>query len=154
MLFRSTKAALAGEWDVYDAAQGIEAVHRLSEPWSWGDGPEGGNAAWDLCRANQLLGMLYHAGMLDRSTLNQEFSRVGKVIQQRFSSWQELTDEYWAGCPARARPYLEDLLLDLRTQRWGPYSIPWRTALSWSPEGESGEEQEVKKILGQYRRTF
>ncbi len=149
-----TKAALAGEWGVYDAAQGIEAVHRLSEPWSWGDGPEGGNAAWDLCRANQLLGMLYHAGMLDRNTLNQEFSRVGKVIQQRFSSWQELTDEYWAGCPARARPYLEDLLLDLRTQRWGPYSIPWRTALSWSPEGESGEEQEVKKILGQYRRTF
>lgn len=155
-----TKAALAREWQVFDGSQGLEVVRSLTEPWAWATG-DVKKAGWDLCRANQLLGMLYHAGMLDRDQLDREFSRVGKVAQRCFSSWEELTKSYLDGYAehlaatgqnARAGvARLWDILLDLRATQYGPYWVPWRTDLSWSPEGGAGEAGIVKELLNNYR---
>lgn len=53
--------------------------------------------AWDLCRATQVLGMAYHGGWIDRDTMNQKSSEVGKVMQRAFSSWTELIEYYLKG---------------------------------------------------------
>lgn len=147
-----TRAMLAEEWGVSDARTGLEAVRRLTEPWAWNHPPADSSPGWDLCRAAQLLSLLYHRGMLERNSLDRELSQVGKLIQQRFSSWEELTESYLRGCPPRDRSRLWDALLDLRIERSGPYSLPWHTDLSWSPEG-GGEREQVKQVLKHYRRA-
>ena len=107
-------------------------------------------AGWDLCRAMRLLAMLYHAGMLDRSALDQELSRTGKLAQRCFSSWEELTQSCLDGFDGRRQALAWDILLDLRATPHGPYSVPWRTGLSWSPEGGPGETEAVREVLSRY----
>lgn len=145
-----TKAALAADWDIRDGDQGLGVVDRLVEPWVWETGDTRG-AGWDLCRAVRLLAMLYHAGMLDRNSLDRGFSRVGKVIQRCFSSWEELTESCLSGWSGREQAAARDILLDLRATPYGPYSVPWRTDLSWSPEGGAGENEMTKELLRRYR---
>ena len=51
---------------------------------------------------------------------------------------------------SRRRALAWDLLLDLRATPHGPYSVPWRTGLSWSPEGGPGETEAVREVLSRY----
>ena len=145
----NTKAALAAEHGITNGVQGLEAARRLAEPWAWETG-DTRMAGWDLCRAMRLLAMLYHAGMLDRSALDQELSRTGKLAQRCFSSWEELTQSCLDGFDGRQRALAWDILLDLRATPHGPYSVPWRTGLSWSPEGGPGETEAVREVLSRY----
>ena len=50
-----------------------------------------------------------------------------------------------------AKAKYRDILLDLRATPWGPYSIPWRTDLTWAPDGSSGDDTAIREILRNYR---
>lgn len=73
-----------------------------------------------------------------------------KLAQRCFSSWEELTQSCLDGFDGRRRALAWDLLLDLRATPHGPYSVPWRTDLSWSPEGGPGEAEAVREVLSRY----
>lgn len=150
--------ALGEQWGIQDGQNGLRIVHQLTEEHAGRFDTE--NPGWDLCRATQLLGMMYLVKMIDRQELDQEFVRTGRVIQQRFSSWDEMAESYLKGYEtwltrieqpdaalyaARRR----NIFLQLKANPDGPYSVPWRTGLTSTP-GES-ECKELKRVLFRYR---
>jgi len=154
--------SLAGQWDIHNRAQGLRTVHELTDRWAGVlDARESG---WDLCRATQLLGMMYLVGMLKRDELDREFSRAGRIIRQKFSSWDGLTDSYlrgfhaWAartGRDAEAElAFRQDIRARLKAQRFSPYSVPWNTDLSWLPGVSGGERTVTKQLLKTYIGDF
>lgn len=154
--FRQT--ALGEQWGIHDRQSGLRIVHGLTEEHAGRFDTE--NPGWDLCRATQLLGMMYLVKMINREELDQEFVRTGRVIQQRFSSWDEMAESYLKGYEAwlvrigqqDAAQYAarrRSIFLQLKANPDGPYSVPWRTALTSVP-GES-ERKELKRVLFRYR---
>ncbi len=151
-----TKRSLREQWGIRGRKDGIRVVEKLIEEWA--EEPElldDTYAGWDLCRATQLLGMMYLAGYISRKTLDLEFSRAGGVIQQRFSGWEALTDSYLLGCiqwlseEEREKEFVlrRDILLKLRATPCGPYTVPWDTDLSWAADGSAGGRAVVKEVL-------
>ena len=154
------KVALGEQWDIRNRQDGIQTVHELVERHAGRLDTE--YPGWDLCRATQLLGMMYLVKMIDRKELDQEFSRVGKVIQQQFSSWDEMAESYLGGyeawlertgnrnaaqCAAQRR----HIFMQLKADPDGPYSLPWRTDLTWTPGSGRGERREIRRVLARYR---
>ncbi|MCI9336804.1 MAG: DUF1266 domain-containing protein [Lachnospiraceae bacterium] len=154
--FRRT--ALGEQWDIYDRQGGLQTVHELTEKHAGCfDTP---CAGWDLCRATQLLGMMYLVKMIDREELDAEFVRAGRVIQQRFHSWDEMAESYLEGYEAwlerigqqNAAQYAarrRAIFQQLKANPDGPYSVPWKTNLTSIPG--SGERTVLKKVLFRYR---
>ncbi len=154
--FRQT--SLGEQWDIHDRRGGLQTVHELTEKHSGRyDTP---CAGWDLCRATQLLGMMYLVRMINREELDAEFVRAGRVIQQRFGSWDELAESYLEGYEAwlarcgqsDAAQYAarrRSIYLQLKADPDGPYSVPWRVNLTATP-GE-GERTVLKRVLSRYR---
>ncbi len=87
------RVMLRRDWGVNNYSECLSTVNEMTNfPHSANE-----DAAWDLCRATQLLAMAYCGGWCDRETLNLESSKVAKVIQTRFNSWDELISAYLAG---------------------------------------------------------
>lgn len=154
--FRQT--ALGEQWDIHNRQGGLQTVHELTEKHA--GRYDTLYAGWDLCRATQLLGMMYLVKMIDRKELDQEFVRAGRVIQQRFSSWDEMAESYLEGYEAwlerigqqdaaQQAARRRNIYLQLKADPDGPYSLPWRTNLTSIP-GE-GERKELKRVLFRYR---
>lgn len=152
------ESALRGQWEIVDRAGGLETVHSLTAAHAGCTGKP--YAGWDLCRATQLLGMMYMVKMIDREELDRELSEAGRVIQRSFGSWDEMTESYLRGyeawCVKRGNPHAIQAATQrravcrrLRETPYGPYTIPWETDLSW----EIGKERRisVRRILGGYR---
>ena len=159
---RIFRNSLAEQWDIHNKEEGLQTVHELTDEWAGAlDMREGG---WDLCRAVQLLGMMYLVGMLDRGELDREFSRAGRVIQRGFSSWDELVESYLAGFRAWVArtgrdaegntAFRRGIYERLKRQSFSPYSIPWNTDLSWLPGVSGGERAFTKQLLRNYRGDF
>lgn len=159
---RTFRDSLAESWDIHNKKEGIRTVHELTDEWAGVlDAHESG---WDLCRATQLLGMMYLVGMLKRDELDQEFSRAGRVIQRSFSSWDELVESYLAGFRAWVdrtgrdgagnAAFRRGIYERLKRQSFSPYSIPWDTDLSWLPGVSGGERTVTKQLLKNYRGDF
>ena len=159
---RIFREALSEQWDIHNKKEGLRTVHELTTEWAGVlDAHESG---WDLCRATQLLGMMYLVGMLTRDELDQEFSRAGRVIQRSFSSWDELVESYLAGFRAWVdrtgrdgsgnEVFRRGIYERLKRQSFSPYSIPWDTDLSWLPGVSSGERTVTKQLLKNYRGDF
>lgn len=157
-LFRNS---LDRQWGIRGQREGLRAVHELTEPWRGRlDTLEAG---WDLCRATQLLAMMYLCGMLTRDELDREFSLTGRVIQRCFSSWDQLCESYLTGfhnwmvrVGYDAEPdmsFRREVYGRLRRQGFSPYSIPWDTDLRWEPGGRKTREV-TKKLLKNYRNDF
>ena len=154
--FRRT--ALGEQWGIHDRQGGLQTVHELTEKHAGRfDTP---CAGWDLCRATQLLGMMYLVRMIDRAELDAEFVRTGRVIQQRFHSWDEMAESYLEGYEAWLKRIGEQnaaqyaarrraIFRQLEENPDGPYSVPWKTNLTSTPG--SGERTVLKKVLFRYR---
>ena len=151
--------ALGEQWDIHNRQKGLATVHELVERHAGQIGTL--YPGWDLCRATQLLGMMYLVKMIDREKLDQEFSRTGRIIQQQFHSWDEMADSYLGGYEAwLARTGQADaaqyagrrraIFLELKANPDGPYSVPWQTNLAWTP-GSKGERTVVNRVLSRYR---
>ncbi len=148
--------ALGEQWDIKNRQDGLDTVHELTQKHAGTLGTL--YAGWDLCRATQLLGMMYLVKMIDREELDREFCAAGKVIQQQFHSWDEMVESYLDGYRAwleriknpdaaaytQRRRYIFE---QLKANADGPYSVPWRTELTWVP----GEREVVKRVLLRYR---
>ena len=154
------KVSLGEQWDIKNRQDGIQTVHELVERHA--GRLDTMYAGWDLCRATQLLGMMYLVKMIDRDEMDREFSATGKVIQQQFSSWDEMAESYLEGYQAwlersgnqGAAQYAErrrNIFRQLKANINGPYSVPWRTDLTWMPGNGKGERTAVKRILSNYR---
>ena len=154
------KVALGEQWDIRNRQDGIQTVHELVERHAGRLDTE--YPGWDLCRATQLLGMMYLVKMIDRDEMDREFSKAGKVIQQQFSSWDEMAESYLGGYQAwlvrsgnqEAAQYTErrrNIFRRLKADLNGPYSVPWRTDLTWTPGSGKGERTVLKRILSNYR---
>jgi hypothetical protein len=74
--------SLGQQWGIRNRQEGLATVHELVEKHA--GQLDTMYAGWDLCRATQLLGMMYLVKMIDRNELDQEFSKAGRVIQQQF----------------------------------------------------------------------
>ncbi|MDE6589873.1 MAG: DUF1266 domain-containing protein, partial [Oscillospiraceae bacterium] len=159
---KSFQDALTGQWDIHNKKEGLQTVHELTNEWAGVlDARESG---WDLCRATQLLGMMYLVGMLTRDEMDQEFSRVGRVIQRSFTSWEKLVESYLEGFGAWiARTggnvegevaFRRGIYERLKRQGFSAYSIPWNTDLSWLPGVSGGERTFTKQLLKNYRDDF
>ena len=156
------RTSLAEQWGVRGREEGLRAVHELTDQWEWMLDTR--LAGWDLCRATQLLGMMYLAGMLKRDELDREFSRVGQLIQGSFSSWDSLTDSYLKGFQAWAdrmgydveqnAALRREVCRRLKGQSFSPYSIPWDTDLSWEPGSGGGGREVTRRLLREYRGDF
>ena len=105
---------------------------------------------------------MYLVKMIDRDEMDREFSKAGKVIQQQFSSWDEMAESYLGGYQAwlvrsgnqEAAQYTErrrNIFRRLKADLNGPYSVPWRTDLTWTPGSSKGERTVLKRILSNYR---
>lgn len=151
--------ALGEQWDIHNRQEGLATVHELVERHA--GRIDTMYAGWDLCRATQLLGMMYLVKMIDREELDQEFSRTGRIMQQQFHSWDEMADSYLGGYEAwltrtgqaDAAQYAarrRNIFLELKANPDGPYSVPWQTNLMWTP-GSKGEQTVVKRVLSRYR---
>ena len=158
MVANFRRTSLGEQWDIHDRRSGLQAVHELTEKHA--DRNDTPYPGWDLCRATQLLGMMYLVRMIDRDELDREFVRAGRVLQQRFGSWDEMAESYLEGYQAwlertghqNAAQYAagrRNIFLRLKADPDGPYSVPWRTGLTDIPGG--GERGELKRVLFRYR---
>ena len=155
------KVALGEQWDIRNRQEGIRNVHELVEKHAGRFDTD--YAGWDLCRATQLLGMMYLVKMIDREELDREFSATGKVIQQQFSSWDAMAESYLHGYEAwlnrvgskdaaLSAAYRRNIFEKLKANPDGPYSVPFRTDLTWVA-GSKGERAEVNRVLARYRAS-
>ena len=152
--------ALGEQWDIKNRQDGIETVHELVEKHAGRVDTE--YPGWDLCRATQLLGMMYLVKMIDREELDREFSATGKVIQQQFNSWDAMAESYLAGYEAwlkrignanaaQSTAYRRNIFEKLKANPDGPYSVPFRTDLTWPAADGKGERTVIKRVLARYR---
>lgn len=154
------RQALDESWDIHNREEGLQTVHRLTDRWA--GRLDTSQAGWDLCRATQLLAMLYLMKWIGRDELDLEFSRAGRVIQRSFSGWDQLIESYlqgfcgWVASIGYDVQYNRNQRLALyqrmKKQSCSPYSIPWDTDLSWPPEHTGNSRAFTKKLLRSYRR--
>lgn len=153
--------ALGEQWDIKNRQDGLETVHELVEKHAGRFDTE--YPGWDLCRATQLLGMMYLVKMIDREELDREFSAAGKVIQQQFHSWDDMAESYLGGYGAwldrigsngaQGMAIRRNIFEKLKANPDGPYSVPFRTDLTWPAGNGKGERTVVKRVLARYRAS-
>lgn len=154
------KVALGEQWGIKNRQDGLETVYGLVETHA--GCLDTAYAGWDLCRATQLLGMMYLVKMISRDEMDREFSAAGKVIQQRFASWDALAESYLDGYRAwlgrignpdaeRDTARRRNIFVQLKANPDGPYSVPFRTDLTWMPGNGQEEREVVKRVLSRYR---
>ena len=156
------RSGLEDQWGIYNREQGLAMVHELTDRWAGRLDPR--ESGWDLCRATQLLAMMYLVKMIGRDELDREFSRAGRVIQRSFTSWDALVESYLAGFrtwisgtrydPEHNVRFRRGIYERMKRQYFSPYSIPWNTDLSWVPGVSGGEREATKKLLKHYRGDY
>ena len=93
--------------------------------------------------------------------MDRLYSETCRVIQAMYSSWEQLAEQYLAGCSAwqhrsknkeeadndaaqRQRKYEQ-----LKNTAYGPYAVPWDMDLRWNG-GEAAEQSVCRQILKRY----
>ena len=95
--------------------------------------------AWDLCRACQILGMAFVAGIIDRDEMMGISLVVGNLMQYYYPSWMHLYSSYINGYKEwrlgdgeeedeealKAVEEREEICRQLLVMPNGPCSVPW-----------------------------
>lgn len=111
--------------------------------------------AWDLCRACQILGMAFVAGIIDREEMMGISLVVGSLMQCYYPSWMHLYSSYINGYRAwrleedeEDEEALEDveereqICRELLIMPGGPCSVPWDLELPVEFEEDEDPEEE------------
>ncbi|MCC8122628.1 MAG: DUF1266 domain-containing protein [Oscillospiraceae bacterium] len=91
--------------------------------------------AWDYCRAVSLAGWYYIAGYYTEEESIEKSLEIAKIIQERFSSWDEMMDsylmgyEYWGSTSSSERRAIYE---DIKARDNSPYSLDWNLPLEWN----------------------
>lgn len=109
--------------------------------------------AWDLCRACQILGMAFVAGMIDREEMMGLSLVVGCIMQRYYPSWMHLYASYLKGYKEwrleedeedeealEAVADREQLCRQLLIMPNGPCSVPWDMELPIEFEEEDEDD--------------
>lgn len=95
--------------------------------------------AWDLSRAEQLLGWYYVAGYYTYEEAMDQSLEVAKKLQESYSSWDEMMESYFFGYQYWAEESMDDsdteaakryeMYQELKAKEDGPYTVDWNTTL-------------------------
>ena len=137
----SMRVMLRRDWEVSNKAALLDMVNYLTALYKGEECEQEDieKAAWDLCRACQILGMGYVGGYIERQEMVRESVEVGRIMQKYFHSWEELYDSYVKGYSEWRKNAGEgaekdiqaraDLCLNLRNMPDGPCTVEWNMAL-------------------------
>ncbi len=156
----SIKSGLADQWGIATREEGLAQVNLLTDKSDSQSLPM--DAAWDLCRATQLLGMMYLTGLIDREEMDAGYRKACLAIQRLFRSWEELAEGYLAGyeswclrhygsqasqmAASRRRVYER-----LKAEPYGPYAVAWDISLALGPDISTDESRaELKRLMKFY----
>lgn len=111
--------------------------------------------AWDLCRACQILGMAFVAGIIDREEMMELSLMVGSIMQCYYPSWMHLYTSYINGYrewrleddeedeeAPEAVEAREQICRQLLIMPNGPCSVPWDLELPIEFEDDEEEDDE------------
>ncbi len=111
--------------------------------------------AWDLCRACQILGMAFVAGIIDREEMMELSLMVGSIMQCYYPSWMHLYTSYINGYKEwrleddeedeealEAVEAREQICRQLLIMPNGPCSVPWDLELPIEFEDDEEEDDE------------
>lgn len=112
--------------------------------------------AWDLCRACQILGMAFVAGIIDRDEMMGISLIVGSLMQCYYPSWMHLYSSYINGYKEwrlgdgdeedeealKAVEEREEICRQLLIMPNGPCSVPWNLELPIEFVDEDDEEDD------------
>lgn len=137
---KATLETLQKSWDITTREGLLETVAHMSEGEGFRRCQTQPDRAWQLCRAEQLLGMGYLTGWLDRSEMVSRGCKIGKTIQATFHSWEEMCEAFLeAYAQWQLRSYPQEASANIHRRRevyealWNapetPYRLPWRLPL-------------------------
>ena len=137
----SMRVMLRRDWEVSNKAALFDMVNYLTALYK-DEGCEQQDiekAAWDLCRACQILGMGYVGGYIERQEMVRESVEIGRIMQKHFHSWEELYDSYMKGYSEWRKDAGEDAEKDIQSRKDlcqklrnmpdGPCTVEWNMAL-------------------------
>lgn len=126
---------LDSPWDIHSKADLLETVEYMSVGPGFQKCRTQAERAWELCRCTQLLAIAFRLGWISRSEMVRRSCQVGRLIQQTFSGWQEMSESFLARCLM----WMEDPSLGADMRRavhkalWirpdSPYNLPWNLSL-------------------------
>lgn len=92
--------------------------------------PKQGMLAWDLVRALSVLGGAYMGGIMEYEEAAQIAMEVCKLLQNNFSSWDDMVGSYTLGYQYwRGKKKKDRLKYYQRMKKTWIYQIPWNTPL-------------------------
>ena len=125
---------LDSPWDIHSKKDLLDTVEYMSTGPGFQRCADQDGRAWELCRCNQLLSIAFRLGWLSRSEMVRRSCAVGKIMQNTFSGWEEMSQCFlnsclaWMGSDSGAR-----LRLDIHEHLWerrdSPYRLPWNLKL-------------------------
>lgn len=151
---------LSRDWEIEDRDDLLDMVMYLTvmyEDEEEVDLEDIETGAWDLCRACQILGMAFVAGIIDREEMFGISMMVCGMMQSYYPSWMHLYSSYLNGYKEwrlgeadeedeEAQEDVEEreqIVRKLLVMPGGPCSIPWNLELPIEyEEGEEYEEDE------------
>ena len=122
---------LDSPWDIHSKAELLETVKYMSVGPGFQKCRTQAERAWELCRCTQLLAIAFRLEWISRSEMVRRSCQVGRLIQQTFSGWQEMSESFLTRCLM----WMEDPSLGADMRRaihkalWirpdSPYNLPW-----------------------------
>lgn len=156
----SLKKGLDDQWGITSREKGLAQVSLLTDQAD--SQSMSMDAAWDLCRATQLLGMMYLTGLIGRDEMDAGYRKACAAIQRRFRSWEELAEGYLAGyesfCLQRYGQKAAQMAASrrqvyerLKAEPYGPYAVAWDISMTLGPDISADESKaELKRLLKRY----
>lgn len=133
----SMRLMLRRDWEIHNRDELLDTVGYLTELFEQGVDVEDEDleiGAWDLCRACQILAMAYVGGFIERNEMTAESIKVARIMQEYYSSWEELYESYlngyrnWSDNEENIRER-EKICEELLNAVDGPKSLDWNFRL-------------------------
>ncbi|MBD5461017.1 MAG: DUF1266 domain-containing protein [Lachnospiraceae bacterium] len=148
---------LSRDWEIDDKEDLMDTIMFLTALYEDEDDVEPEDietGAWDLCRACQILGMAFVAGMISREEMMGVSLMVGSLMQCYYPSWLDLYSSYLKGYKEwrlededdeEAQEDVEEreqIVRRLLIMPNGPCSVPWNLELPIEFEEDDEEYEE------------
>ena len=148
---------LSRDWDIDDQEDLLDTITYLTALYLDDENVDLEDietGAWDLCRACQILGMAFVAGIIDREEMMGLSLMVGSIMQCYYPSWMHLYTSYINGYrewrleddeedeeALEAVEAREQICRQLLIMPNGPCSVPWDLELPIEFEDEEEDDE-------------
>lgn len=125
---------LDSPWDIHSKKDLLDTVAYMSTGPGLQKCTDQAGRAWELCRCNQLLSIAFRLGWISRGEMVRRSCAVGRIMQNTFSGWEELSQSFltaclaWMGSDSGAQ-MRRDIHEHLWERRDSPYRLPWNLKL-------------------------